>query len=1728
MHKCGVNVQGFIYIGKEKGNFITQGGKMFKRSFATVMLAILGLMAINVFFAGASFASWEDDLEVNPRINVVHLTDTDINTQYYFLAAVPMAIFHYNGKVYSSLIVPDVLSDSTVAHIVDDWKVYLNQHSGEKRHANFIGGVSSSVQDAIKSKFGITDDQDVNIIEGTPIEVANQIAEKDWKHSDYVVIAPYVSSPSDHTIESISNAAAIAAVLNAPLLFAYPDSLSQGTLTSIAKVGATSAILVEIDDVLSDNVNTQLTNSGVGIPDDLTTEGQIVTKMRGLSGHSTLCGIVNNWQNLPAALAGARYGGYVLYLPSGLNKLANSLHRRIMADPELQSFYKLAKPVVRRAWIKLSEDEIAQNFYNWLTPLGGDDPDTLETVVTFEPQGTGGGDLETTFDRAITGDFSDLTRKGAITGRMPLAWLKNIALLNRTSMYRATIFANPRPTHITLAMNAYEVQHLVDEAGGNTPPDSWGLNHITNEMFGWPYRGWCADNGYFPWDDIHSNAPDLSPIFPPGPGDGADHDPGQFASFLSGGYETHFHSGSEAGTGSHLAQPDVSNIGFVQDAEDGSAFLYFSCHGGGTSIAVKNTDNGIAQDGTGEAWGDPYWPDDDGRTYDGSAGGSYSQTDLDNDLTNAHGMMVAYNACGMANGYMNEIVLEHGGTVSIGSYTSVSFCGSGWWWNLWVHLVTHEGYTAGEAAAYATAREAPLHTPASKGVDNTLYYVVYGDPYTPFAQTDWTSPDPAPINVNYGGHKPDKPANELAGSVVPDTIQVNVPTQVAVTLLDSLGGGIDSVLVTISGWGYSAVDTTDTLGQAIFNITAPYGELLLVTGEKESFDTYLDTIYVVGASDFLSAEISASVASIGLTDTLAPYYEGVITGECSESGFTLLAKGCEVDTSTVTSGDSVDLAVTPYTTGSIQGVIAKSGFNLYLENIPVINVYGTLSGVVIDSATSDSLANVLVRGFTHGADTSLVNPIFEELTDSNGVYSVGFDLTVGEYDLYVQQFGYLPFAGTAMVMYGATTFDIALSPAPSGTVSGTVYEETTMKPLTATIKIFRSDNMELYTIVYTDSLAGGTYTVDLPYFTYNFKVTSYYHIPLSRDVTVDLPSQTQDFKMATSMGNILVINDDDGSKGGRKVLKDGRVIEAGEDKNKVGEAADDIFRYLSDLGYYVVQEEAGSTDPNNWPNYDILVWSDGDDTQPVADEGYRTALGEWVENGGKLLIEGGEVGYDAASYPGYPDFAQYVLHVSGWSGDESGNLVLTNTTHPLATTPNQLPNSIGISYNSTGDQDAMQPASDAYNVYECKNKPGNAGILVYDDTPSPQSAQVIFYCFDFTALSDTMVAKELVENTASYLLSPEPPPTGGISGTVDLLGAEDDSGAVITASCGGFSRSDTTGYGGDYLIGSLYPGYYQVKAHKDDYQDSTLTQILVGGGQITQDVDLGLYPVVVIFSTDFDANNGGFTAQGEDWEWGLPTSGPGSAHSGAKVWATKFAGDYSSSSDSKLESPSIGLSGISEAKLEFWHWYSFEGSATHYDGGNVKISVDGGPFEVITPEEGYDGTIYSTNAGIPNEEGFASPSAGNFWHKEEFNLTSYVDHEVVIRFHFGSDGSVTYPGWYVDDFKVYYVNHEVGLRRHTAQGQLPEEYSLSQNYPNPFNPTTLIRYALPAVSNQLSAVTLEVYNILGQKVATLVDQEQKPGYYDIGWDASSLSSGIYFYRLNAGEFSQTRKMLLLR
>jgi hypothetical protein len=89
---------------------------------------------------------------------------------------------------------------------------------------------------------------------------------------------------------------------------------------------------------------------------------------------------------------------------------------------------------------------------------------------------------------------------------------------------------------------------------------------------------------------------------------------------------------------------------------------------------------------------------------------------------------------------------------------------------------------------------------------------------------------------------------------------------------------------------------------------------------------------------------------------------------------------------------------------------------------------------------------------------------------------------------------------------------------------------------------------------------------------------------------------------------------------------------------------------------------------------------------------------------------------------------------------------------------------------------------------------------------------------------------------------------------------------------------------------------------------------------------------------------------------------------------------------------------------------------------------------------------------------------------------------------------------------------------------VPREYHLGQNYPNPFTPTTTIKFAIP----QSGFVSLKLYDLLGREIRTLISEPRNPGTYTVSVDAGDLASGVYFYRMQAGDFSATRKMVLVR
>ncbi len=110
----------------------------------------------------------------------------------------------------------------------------------------------------------------------------------------------------------------------------------------------------------------------------------------------------------------------------------------------------------------------------------------------------------------------------------------------------------------------------------------------------------------------------------------------------------------------------------------------------------------------------------------------------------------------------------------------------------------------------------------------------------------------------------------------------------------------------------------------------------------------------------------------------------------------------------------------------------------------------------------------------------------------------------------------------------------------------------------------------------------------------------------------------------------------------------------------------------------------------------------------------------------------------------------------------------------------------------------------------------------------------------------------------------------------------------------------------------------------------------------------------------------------------------------------------------------------------------------------------------------------------------------------------------------------------IDD--LAYEGTATGVAEQPQRAAKPTVFGLDQNYPNPFNPTTTIRYELPSTS----MVRLSVFDLLGQEVATLVNERKDAGTYQVRFDGSALPSGIYFYRLAAGDFVQTRRLALVK
>ena len=207
--------------------------------------------------------------------------------------------------------------------------------------------------------------------------------------------------------------------------------------------------------------------------------------------------------------------------------------------------------------------------------------------------------------------------------------------------------------------------------------------------------------------------------------------------------------------------------------------------------------------------------------------------------------------------------------------------------------------------------------------------------------------------------------------------------------------------------------------------------------------------------------------------------------------------------------------------------------------------------------------------------------------------------------------------------------------------------------------------------------------------------------------------------------------------------------------------------------------------------------------------------------------------------------------------------------------------------------------------------------------------------------------------------------------------------------------------------------------------------------------------------------------------------------------------------------------GVSVSRIAKWNGASWSalGSGTSSD--VEDLLVMGGNL--------YAGGVFTSAGGVPASR--IAKWSGSSWSA----LGSGVSNVVIALANIGTDlyaGGFfgTAGGVSANNIAKYSCSITTSVDDDRTGNVLPQQFQLKQNYPNPFNPTTQIVYELPSEE----FVSLGVYNSLGQQVAVLVNGQRSAGAYTVTFQATDLPSGMYFYRLIAGEFQQTRKLLLLR
>ncbi|MFC1888937.1 M14 family zinc carboxypeptidase [Thermodesulfobacteriota bacterium] len=212
---------------------------------------------------------------------------------------------------------------------------------------------------------------------------------------------------------------------------------------------------------------------------------------------------------------------------------------------------------------------------------------------------------------------------------------------------------------------------------------------------------------------------------------------------------------------------------------------------------------------------------------------------------------------------------------------------------------------------------------------------------------------------------------------------------------------------------------------------------------------------------------------------------------------------------------------------------------------------------------------------------------------------------------------------------------------------------------------------------------------------------------------------------------------------------------------------------LLETAFMSVVETAGGTDPATWPAYAFVIWCSGTNIDGLSSASWRSALVDYVVAGGRLLLEGGEIGYD---HWDDANFAANVMHISSWYVDNSGNLQVLDGAHPVASVPNTLPATITHSYSNYGNQDAVAVRAEATAVLGWTNSSSYTSLIAYDDDADAlNGGQIVYMAFDITSTDNASGQRDDILENAFFWITGDGvcPDADGDGYEADWCGGDD-------------------------------------------------------------------------------------------------------------------------------------------------------------------------------------------------------------------------------------------------------------------------------------------------------------------------------------------------------------------